>query len=235
MMIIAKVHNQKWVLERVKRDHAAILDGSKLPRACQKMQSMIHSIRQAANDDELRGLEGVAAQIYFSAFDSMILRQKNDFVFLSRERRPPLDPVNAALSYLYVVLNYDCAGALEAVGLDPYVGLFHTDRPGRTSLALDLSEEFRAVMVDRLVLTAINTKQLNIKHFEKKENGAVLLSEEGKSTIINLWQNRKKEIVTHPFLGEKIEMGLLPYAQALLLARTIRGDLEKYPPFLYRV
>ena len=164
----------------------------------------------------------------------MILNQKEDFIFTSRNRRPPLDNVNAVLSFAYTILGNECADALESVGLDPYVGFMHGDRPGRTSLALDLMEELRPVLGDRFILTLINTKSLQTGHFEKQKDGAVMLNDEGRKVFFNAWQNHKKEKITHPYLKEKIEWGLVPYIQALLLARTIRGDLDEYPPFLWK-
>ena len=167
-------------------------------------------------------------------FDDMILRSKDDFFFTVRSRRPPLDNVNALLSFAYSLLGTDCAAALESVGLDAYVGFMHRDRPGRTSLALDLMEELRTVLADRFVLSCINQKVLNAKHFEKQENGAILLTEEGRRAFLNAWQQKKREVITHPFLKEKLCWGLVPYVQALLLARTLRGDLEVYPPFFWK-
>lgn len=235
LMTLGKIYNQKWLIERMKRDHSLTLNCETLSHATDKLGETINALDDCMSAGELRGIEGAAAQMYFSVYDEMIVRQKDDFKFINRERRPPIDPVNAILSYLYTILNNDCAAALETVGLDPYVGFLHTDRSGRTGLALDLSEEFRSIMVDRLVLTAINTQQIRQRHFEHKENGAVLLTDEGKKVVLGLWQKRKNEIVMHPFLNEKIQMGLFPYVQSLLLARTIRGDLDKYPPLLYRV
>ena len=179
-------------------------------------------------------LEGEAAQRYFDRFNALILQQREDFVFTSRSRRPPLDPVNALLSFAYSLLANDCTAALEGAGLDPYVGFLHRARPGRRSLALDLMEELRAVYADRFVLSCINQKVVNSRHFEKQENGAVLLTEDGRRTFLHAWQLKKREVITHPFLKEKINWGLVPHVQALLLARTLRGDLEIYPPFFWK-
>ena len=162
----------------------------------------------------------------------MILTQKDIFLFNERTKRPPKDRVNALLSFLYSLLTYEVQSALESVGLDSYVGFFHTDRPGRPSLALDIMEELRGYMVDRLVLTLINKKQIDKKHFEEKENESVLLNEKGRNLVIEAWQKKKQEEMTHPFIDEKIQIGLLPYVQAQLLARVIRGDIEEYPPFM---
>ena len=164
----------------------------------------------------------------------MILREKEAFYFHERSRRPPLDNVNAMLSFAYSLLTNDCASALESVGLDSYVGFMHGDRPGRTSLALDLMEELRPVMADRFALTLINTKAIQPVHFERQKDQAVLLNDDGRKIFFNAWQKRKRETIKHPYLKEKIEWGLVPYAQALLLARTIRGDLDEYPPFFWK-
>ena len=180
------------------------------------------------------GVEGKAAEQYFSVLDDLILNQKQDFTFAKRNRRPPLDNVNAVLSFAYTILAGECANSLYSVGLDPYVGFMHGDRPGRTSLALDLMEELRPIMADRFILTLINTKALRTSHFETQQDRAVFLNEEGRKVFFNAWQNHKKEMITHPFLKEKMEWGLVPYIQALLLARTIRGDLDEYPPFLWK-
>lgn len=233
-MIIGKVYNSKSVLARAKRDYSQRLDVEKLSRKMSHIQDSIESVSVSANMEVLRGNEGKAAEEYFSCFDDLILQQKEAFYFHNRNRRPPLDNVNALLSFSYSLLNNMCASALEVVGLDPYVGFLHKDRPGRMSLSLDLMEEFRAAYCDRFVLTIINKKIINDKDFIKKENGAVILTDDGRKKFLNQWQEKKGEIMTHPFLDEKIEWGMLPYTQALLLARTIRGDLDDYPPFLWK-
>ena len=194
----------------------------------------LRKIRVCEKADELLGLEGEAASVYFSVFDDLILQQKEDFYFNGRNKRPPLDNVNAMLSFGYSLLAGMCGGALEAVGLDPYVGFFHTDRPGRMSLALDLMEEFRSVMVDRFVLTLINKKIMKEKYFIKKENGAVIMTDDGRKAFLSAWQNKKQEMIKHPFLDEKIEWGMAPYVQAMLLTRYLRGDLDEYPPFFWK-
>jgi CRISPR-associated protein Cas1 len=180
------------------------------------------------------GIEGVAQATYFSCFDDMILNQKEHFKFEIRTRRPPLNPVNAMLSYIYSILSNEVASALESVGLDAYAGFMHTDRPGRISLALDLVEEFRAPIADRFVLNLINTHQIKENDFLYKENGAVLIKDESRRKVIKLWQNRKQKMITHPFLNEKIEWGLVPFSQAMLLARYLRGDLDGYPSFMWK-
>ena len=164
----------------------------------------------------------------------MILGDKETFFFRQRSRRPPLDPVNAMLSFAYSLLAHDCASALESVGLDSYVGFLHRDRPGRTSLALDLMEELRPCMADRLVLTLINTRVVKAGDFQQMESGAVLMTEEGRKRFLKSWQEKKKETLTHPYLGEKLSWGMIPHVQALLLARYLRGDLDGYPPFLWK-
>ena len=182
----------------------------------------------------MRGFEGLAAKNYFSVFNDMIIQQKADFKMSFRSKRPPLDLINCLLSYLYTILSLEVQSALETVGLDPYVGFMHTMRPGRASLALDIMEEMRAYMVDRLVLTMINLKQVTKNDFFQKEGGGVLTTDDGRKKILKCWQERKKEIIIHPYIKEKIEIGLIPYVQAQLLNRCIRGDLPEYNPFLMK-
>lgn len=233
-MIFGKVFNCRWSIERTLRDHAYRVDAEKLKQVSDALYDTLPKIDNALKADELRGMEGKAAEQYFSVFNELILNQKEDFEFTTRSRRPPLDRVNALLSFAYTVLAGDCANALSSVGLDPYVGFMHGDRPGRKSLALDLMEELRPVLADRLILTLINTKVLQTVHFGTQKDGAVLLNEDGRKVFFSAWQKHKKEIITHPYLKEKMEWGLVPYMQALLLARTIRGDVEEYPPFLWK-
>ena len=210
------------------------MDAEKLKRVSLALYDMLPKIDGVMEMDELRGMEGKAAEQYFSVFNDMILNQKEDFAFVARNRRPPLDNINAVLSFAYTVLAGDCANALSGVGLDPYVGFMHGDRPGRRSLALDLMEELRPVLADRFILTLINTKAIQAVHFEKQKDNAVLLNDDGRKVFFNAWQSHKKEKITHPYLKEKIEWGLVPHVQALLLARTIRGDVDEYPPFLWK-
>lgn len=233
-MILGKVFNSRWSVERTLRDHAYRVDEDKLRWISGVLYDTLQKVEKVSALDELRGIKGKAAEQYFSIFDDLILNQKEDFTFTTRNRRPPLDNVNAVLSFAYTILAGECANSLYSVGLDPYVGFMHGDRPGRTSLALDLMEELRPIMADRFILTLINTKALRASHFETQQDHAVLLNEEGRKVFFNAWQNRKKETITHPFLKEKMEWGLVPYIQALLLARTIRGDLDEYPPFLWK-
>lgn len=232
--ILGKVYNARWVLERATRDHPQRVPVEELKRTSAQLTAALPLIEQCDDLDQLRGLEGEAAQRYFDCFDSLILQQHEAFPFVSRSRRPPLDNVNALLSFAYSLLARDCASALSSVGLDPYVGFLHRAHPGRRSLALDLMEELRAVYADRFVLSCINQKLLTAKHFQKQENGAVLLTDDGRRVFLKAWQTKKQEQITHPFLKEKLPWGLVPYVQALLLARTLRGDLELYPPFFWK-
>lgn len=232
--LLGKVYNARWVLERATRDHPQRVPVDELKKISGQLATALTNIENAETSEELRGIEGEAAKLYFSGFDDLILQQRKTFAFTRRSRRPPLDPVNALLSFAYTLLARDCAAALEGVGLDPYVGFLHRPRPGRTSLALDLMEELRSVYADRFVVTCINQKTILPKHCEKQESTAVLLTEEGRRAFLEAWQTRKQQMIQHPFLKEKIPWGLVPYVQALLLARTIRGDLERYPPFFWK-
>ena len=182
----------------------------------------------------LRGLEGDAASLYFAQFNELILQRKDFFEFHNRVKRPPTDAVNALLSFAYAILANDCAAALEGVGLDAYVGFLHRDRPGRMSLALDLMEEFRSVIADRCVLTLINNRMLGKKEFVLQEDGAVLLNDAGRKIFLEAWQKRKQDVIMHPFLNEKLPIGLLPFVQAQLLARCLRKDLDEYPGYLWK-
>lgn len=232
--IIGKIYNHKWILERTTRDYPMRVNVDQFKEASKQLSALILEVRSCEQLDRLRGLEGQAAITYNKLFDPMILQQKEDFQFHLRSRRPPLDKVNAMLSLAYTLLAHDAASALEAVGLDAYVGFLHRDRPGRASLALDLMEELRGVMADKFVLMLINKKLVNKDDFVTKENGAVLLTDEARKRFLTAWQNRKQEKITHPYLGEKITWGLVPHAQALLLARHLRNDLDEYPPFLWK-
>lgn len=207
------------------------IDAEAVKTASLQLKSFLDYIQNAKSIDQLRGYEGEAASIYFGVFDELILQQKKDFIFQGRNKRPPLDNVNAMLSFVYTLLTNQITSALETVGLDPYVGYMHTDRPGRASLSLDLIEELRAVMADRFVLSLINKKIVNGKDFTRKENGAVLMDTESRKKLLSEWQNKKKEMITHPYLKEKMEWGMVPYVQAMLLARFLRGDLDGYPVF----
>lgn len=232
--IFGKIYNGRWVIERATRDYSERIDVIKLKKVSEGLAKALNLVLNCGNLDELRGFEGEAATQYFSVFDDLILQQKDNFFFHGRNKRPPLDNVNAMLSFVYTLLAHDTAAALETVGLDPYVGFMHRDRPGRISLALDLMEELRCVYADRFVISLINKKVVNFNGFTQKEDGAVIMDDDTRRTILQAWQSRKQEKITHPFLQEKLEWGLVPYAQAMLLARFIRGDLDEYPPFLWK-
>lgn len=233
-MIAGKIYNSRWVVERAIRDHAMRLDTKKLHHVSDVLAGALKLLPSAGTLEEIRGVEGEAASAYFSVLDDFILQQKSDFFFRDRNRRPPTDNMNALLSFVYTLLAHDTASALDTVGLDPYVGFLHRDRPGRLSLALDLMEEFRSVLADRFALTLINTRRVNGGGFVRKENGSVYMDDTTRRSILEFWQKKKQETITHPMLGEKIVWGLVPYAQAMLLARCLRGDLDAYPPFLWK-
>lgn len=232
--IAAKIINSRAVLHRALRDHASVVDAPMLEYAVQVLGSMVGKLEFVGDIDAARGIEGEAASLYFSNFNHLILTQKEAFCMYTRNRRPPTDRINALLSFLYTMLAHEVTAALESVGLDPQVGFLHRDRPGRPSLALDLMEELRAHFVDRLTLTLVNRCQIDAEGFVIKENGAVIMEDETRKEVLIAWQKRKQEEITHPYLGEKIPLGLVPYVQALLLARHMRGDLEDYPPFFWK-
>lgn len=233
-MIVGKLYNARWCIERTRRDHGLRVDGERLSAVSQQIKALLPQVMEEADLEQLRGLEGAGATAYFGVFNQLILGDRVVFSFQTRSRRPPMDPVNALLSFAYSLLSHDCASALESVGLDSYVGFLHRDRPGRSSLALDLMEEFRPCMADRFVLTCINNRIFKKSDFEYRESGGVYLSNDARRSFLQRWQERKKETLTHPFLGEKVPWGLVPYLQALLLARCLRGDLDEYPPFLWK-
>ena len=233
-MIFGKLYNARHVLERTLRDHALRVEEDRLRHASATLKDLLPLVSSADSAEHLRGFEGVGAAAYFEAFDQMIFREKDTFFFRVRSRRPPLDAVNALLSFAYSILANHCASALESVGLDAYVGFLHTDRPGRRSLALDLMEELRPCFADRFVLTLINNRVVDAACFIRRESGAVYLTEEGRRAFLKSWQERKQETIVHPYLKEKLSWGMVPYAQALLLARYLRGDLDAYPPFLWK-
>ena len=232
--ILGKVYNSRWSIDRTVRDHELRIDVEKCKNVIKYLNDAMAKIRDEGNLDSLRGIEGECASLYFSIFDDLILNQKEIFIFKGRTRRPPLDEVNAMLSFGYTLLTNDCAKALEGVGLDSYVGFMHRDRPGRKSLSLDLMEELRPILVDRFVLTLINNRQIKGQHFRTSESNAIQFTDEGKKIFLAAWQEHKREEIKHPYLNEKISWGLLPHVQALLLARYIRGDIEEYPPFLWK-
>jgi len=232
--VIGKVANSRTVLQRALRDHAGKLDEGDLRRSVADMNRSLQSLELNQPLDSVRGLEGDAAHTYFSVFDHLIVAQKETFTFQERNRRPPLDNVNCLLSFLYTLLMHDCRSALESVGLDPAVGFLHRDRPGRPGLALDIMEEFRPFLADRLALSLINLRQVQNKGFNKTEAGAVMMSDETRKALLVAYQERKQEEIYHPFLEEKVTIGLLFHVQAMLLARCLRGDLDGYPPFIWK-
>lgn len=231
--IAAKLLNSRAVLQRGRRDHPDNV-GETIGRNIVLLAAAAKKVLNSESLNDIRGLEGDAAQRYFAELDNLILEQKQDFFMLSRSRRPPLDNFNALLSFFYTLLVHDCRAALESVGLDPAVGFLHRDRPGRPSLALDLMEELRPYLGDRMVLSLINRRQVKPSDFIRQENGAVYLIPETRKALLALWQKRKQVEIIHPYLEEKIPVGLLPYTQALLLARFLRGDLDAYPAFLWK-
>lgn len=230
-MIAAKIQNYRSILRRYCRDYGG----------CQEVESAVSMLElnknralAASDKNELIGFEGMASNIYFNVLPCLILNQKESFPFNGRSRRPPRDAVNAMLSLAYTLIANDIAAALETVGLDPYVGFLHSLRPGRTSLALDMMEEFRAYLGDRFVLSLINKRQITPKDFLHQGDYGVVLTDNGRKTFLTAWQNRKRETIIHPYLNEKVEVGLLPHVQALMLARYIRNDIDDYPVFLIK-
>jgi CRISPR-associated protein Cas1 len=235
--VAAKAQNQRTVLQRAARDHGESLaaeDRAKLDSAQARLREIARRAIHLTDVDQLRGLEGEAAQRYFDVFRLMQRTDDEALIFTRRSRRPPLDPINALLSFLYTLLTHDCRSALEGVGLDPAAGFLHRLRPGRPSLALDLMEELRPPLADRLALSLINRGQLRVGDFRTMENGATTLNDDARKTVLVAWQDRKKEEIEHPFLGEKAPLGLLPHLQARLLSRTLRGELDAYPPMIWR-
>lgn len=236
-IVIGKILNQRTVVRRVVRDHGALMEpegSAQLEAVSRRLTDAARRAQKPLSVDGLRGVEGETAQIYFGIFNHLLRGDGSVFRFDRRSRRPPLDPVNALLSFLYVLLLHDCRSALETVGLDPAVGFLHRDRPGRPSLALDLMEELRPVIADRVALSLINRRQLGARDFETAVSGAVALRESGRKTVLVAYQERKKSELTHPFLDEKTTLGLVPFVQAQLLARRLRGDLDGYPPFAWK-
>jgi CRISP-associated protein Cas1 len=233
-IVLAKIANSRTVLLRAARDETDAGNAEALKRATADLANHITGLDEPLPLAGIRGKEGDAARTYFEVFNHLITAQKEDFKFEERNRRPPLDNINALLSFVYTLLAHDVASALEGVGLDPAVGYFHEDRPGRAGLALDIMEEFRAYLADRLVLSLINLKQVKGEGFVKTESGAVTMDDTTRKTVLIEYQKRKQEEITHPFLQEKIAIGLLPHVQAMLLARYLRGDLDGYPPFIFK-
>lgn len=232
--ISAKLANSRTVLMRASRDHGENdpVRAAALSKASDTIAQRLTTIPRCPSLDSLRGIEGDCAAIYFSVFQQLITRPH--FIFNGRSKRPPLDPTNALISFLYSMLAHDCRSACESVGLDPQCGFLHRDRPGRPSLALDLMEEFRPILADRLALSLINRQQITIEDFEQKENGATFLKDDSRKIVLTAWQERKQDQILHPFLQEKMTLGLLPHIQARLLARHLRGDHDAYPAFLWK-
>ncbi len=237
-LVIGKVANQRAILMRALRDYGAEMPdehSARITEVTGRLARILQRVEEGTDEtDVLRGAEGEAGNLYFSVFDHLIRSPDPELCWRGRSRRPPLDPINALLSFLYTLLTHDCRAACESVGLDPAVGFLHRDRPGRPSLALDLMEEFRPVLADRLALTLINRRQLRAKDFAVQESGAVLLSDEARKTVLTAWQERKKDERRHPFLDEKAPLGLVPYLQAQMLARHLRGDIDAYPPWFWK-
>ena len=232
-ILLGKIANGRKVIERALRDHALLVDVCALESASQFLKASLADVQAADSLETLRGLEGSAAKQYFGVFEQMILQQKEDFHFSNRNRRPPLDNMNALLSFLYTLLTHEVVAALEAVGLDPQVGFLHADRPGRPSLALDLLEELRAPLADRLALSLVNLKQVKGSGFTQKESGGVLMDDDTRKEVLVAWQKRKTDVVLHSYLKERVPYGLIPHVQATLLARHLRGDLDAYPPYFW--
>lgn len=232
-MIIGKLYNARSVMNRLLRDHPLQVNVPLVTAVTIELKDQIQAAREASSIETLRAFEGTSARLYFSAFDQLVISQRHYFPFTGRVRRPATDRLNALLSFAYVLLANDCAAALSGAGLDPYVGFMHQDRPGRKSLSLDLMEEFRPVLGDRFCITLINNRVIDEKDFLILDGGEVRLKDEARKKFLSAWQAKKQEIINHPFLKEKIQWGLLPHVQAMLLARYLRGDEDGYPPFLW--
>jgi CRISPR-associated protein Cas1 len=233
-ILMGKISNCRTVLQRSLRDHEDKVNAEEIAKASSRLAFSIDQIPKTDNLDILRGIEGEAANTYFGVFDHLIVAQKDDFKFKDRNRRPPLDEVNCLLSFIYTLLMHDVRSALETVGLDSCVGFLHRDRPGRPGLALDIMEEFRPFLADRLTLSLINREQVRKKGFKKSESGAVVMDDDTRKELLVAYQKRKQEEIEHPYLKETVPVGLLPYIQALLLARHLRGDIDGYPVFIWK-
>ncbi|MBI9080883.1 MAG: type I-C CRISPR-associated endonuclease Cas1 [Pseudodesulfovibrio sp.] len=233
-VIAGKVANSRAVLRRCLRDHGDRVNAAAVKQVISSLDDSAQRLRSDLSVEEARGMEGQAANAYFSVFDQTILQGRETFFFNGRNRRPPLDAVNCLLSFVYTLLAHDIRSALEAVGLDPQVGFLHRDRPGRPGLALDVMEEFRSFLADRLVLSLINRGEVRARGFVRKESGAVFMDDDTRKVVLTAWQKRKQDEVTHPFLNERIPIGLAFHVQAQLMARCIRGDLDGYPPYFWK-
>lgn len=233
-ILTGKITNCRTVLQRALRDHANKINEQEIRSVVMRLSRLLESLNQEQSLEVLRGIEGDAAHSYFSVFDHLIVGQKENFHFDERNRRPPLDNVNCLLSFIYTLLMHDVRSALESVGLDPAVGFLHRDRPGRPGLALDLMEEFRPYIGDRLTLSLINLQQVQDKAFNKMDSGAVIMNDDARKKVLVAYQERKQEELLHPFLDEKVTIGMLFHVQALLMARYLRGDMDGYPPFIWK-
>ena len=232
MSIISKIANSRTVLKRAVRDHKDKINSDKILKTCKVLSSYIKKLHSENSLEKIRGIEGTASHLYFELFNELILNKS--FNFTTRNRRPPLDNVNCLLSFVYTLLYHDAQTALYASGLDPAAGFLHRDRPGRLSLALDIMEEFRAMIADRTVLSLINLKKVSAKGFITTGSGAVRMSDKTKKIVLETYQTRKSEEISHSFLGEKVKIGMLMHIQAQLLSRYLRKDMEAYPPFIWR-
>jgi CRISPR-associated protein Cas1 len=233
-ILTGKLVNCRAVLQRALRDHEDKVDAPSLRDVSARVSEYLNRLPQESSLDVMRGIEGDTAHMYFGVFNHLITSQKDDFLFRERNRRPPLDNVNCLLSFIYTLIHHDVRSALETVGLDPAVGFLHRDRPGRHGLALDLMEEFRPSLADRLVISLVNLRIVQKDGFNKMDSGAVFMSDATRKDVLIAYQNRKQEEITHPFLGEKVSIGMLFHIQAMLLARYLRGDIDGYPPFIWR-
>jgi CRISPR-associated protein Cas1 len=233
-ILMGKIANCRTVLQRALRDHAEKINYDEISKASKQLSWHLEQIQHTNSLDKLRGIEGIAANYYFNVFDHLIISQKKDFKFKQRSRRPPLDEINCLLSFIYTLLMHDIRSALESVGLDSCVGFLHRDRPGRPGLALDIMEEFRPFIADRLTLSLINREQIRKKGFKKMDSGAVLMNDDTRKEVLVAYQKRKQEEIMHPYLKENVQVGLLFYIQALLLARHLRGDIDGYPVFIWK-
>ncbi|MGB4548554.1 MAG: type I-C CRISPR-associated endonuclease Cas1c [Syntrophales bacterium] len=233
-VLAGKIANSRTVLQRALRDHEDKIAAEDVRRAVQRLNNCLDAVDRSDDLDALRGIEGDAARIYFNVFDHLIVAQKDSFTFQERNRRPPLDNVNCLLSFIYTLVMHDVRSALETVGIDPAVGFLHRDRPGRPGCALDLMEEFRPFIADRLALSLINLRKVGEADFRRSEAGAVTISDDARKTLLVAYQERKREEILHPFIGEKMTVGILFFMQSLLLARHLRGELDGYPPFIWK-
>jgi CRISP-associated protein Cas1 len=231
---LGKIANCRTVVQRALRENAGVDGAEELGKAVDRLGRLVETVGRAAEVEEIRGHEGDAARVYFGVFGRLIAVPEEEFFFRGRNRRPPLDNMNALLSFVYTLLTHDVTAALEGVGLDPAVGFLHSDRPGRPGLGLDLVEELRPVIADRLALSLVNRRQVRAEGFRRTEGGGVVMDDETRKEVLVAYQKRKKEEIQHPFLQERVAFGLVPHIQALLLARFIRGDLDGYPSFLWR-